>query len=485
MRTLLAFVALGASAVFSAGAPGGSVDDFIDREMPASGVPGLAYAVVADDRIDTVGARGVVRLGGDVSVTGDTPFVIGSISKSFTALSVMQLVEAGTVDLDTDVSRYLEGFSGRPAGAITIRQLLSHTSGFSTKQGNAAQLDPTGDGDELARAVDELAAVTPAGAPGAQWEYSNANYAILGRVVEVLSGQEFQAYVAEHILQPVGMEHSFVADGEVHEDMATGHRPWFGTKQPLPDNSTDRATAPQGGVIASATDLARYLQTMMNGEDDVLSADGKALMMRPASDVSPAYGFGWNVDSSTGAVWHDGLTPGVETLAVMVPAERKAAVVLVNGSSGFGFGETGHLRTGIVDRALGLDDAGADASAWSRQALFILLVALPVIYLLSMLWAWVRRTKVRAKTRSGLPGLFSLWFPLLTTLAAAWVLLGLVPDLFGTPLGTLRMFSPDLALALTAAGVTGVVWAVFRLAVAYTDRPGPALRARPAEKLRT
>ncbi len=485
MRPLLALVTLGASAVLSASAPGGSVDDFIDSEMPASGVPGLAYAVVTDDRIDTVGARGVVRLGSDVSVTGDTPFVIGSISKSFTALSVMQLVEAGTIALDTDVSGYLEVFSGRPAGAITIRQLLSHTSGFSTNQGNAAQPDPTGDGDELARGVEELAGVTPAGPPGAQWEYSNANYQILGRVVEVMSGQQFQDYVAEHILQPAGMEHSFVADGEVHEDMATGHRPWFGTKQPLPDNSTDRATAPQGGVIASATDMARYLQLMMNGEDDVLSADGKALMMRPASDVSPSYGFGWNVDSGTGAVWHDGLTPGVETLAVMVPAEKKAAVVLVNGGSGFGFGETGHLRTGIVDRALGLDDAGADGSAWSRQALFILLVALPVIYLLSMLWAWLRRAQVRTKTRSGLPGLFSLWFPLLTTLAAAWVLLVLVPNLFGTPLGTLRVFSPDLALALTATGVTGVVWAAFRLTVAYTDRPDPALRARPAERLRT
>lgn len=326
--------------------------------------------------------------------------------------------------------------------------------------------------------MEQLAAVTPASPPGAQWEYSNANYQILGRVVEVMSGQEFQDYVVEHILQPAGMEHSFVTDGEVHEDMASGHRPWFGTKQPLPDSGTDRATAPQGGVVASATDLARYLQLMMNGEDDVLSADGKALMMRPASDASPSYGFGWNVDSAAGAVWHDGLTPGVETLAVMVPAEKKAAVVLVNGSSGFGFGETAHLRTGIVDRALGLDDVGGDGSAWSRQALFILLVTLPVIYVLGMLWAWLRRAEVRTKTRSGPSGLFSLWFPLLTTLAAAWALLVLVPNLFGTPLGTLREFSPDLALALTATGVTGVVWAAFRLTVAYTDRSSPVQSGR-------
>ncbi len=331
--------------------------------------------------------------------------------------------------------------------------------------------------------MEQLAGIAPAGEPGAQWDYSNANYEILGRVVEVVSGQEFQAYVTEHILEPVGMEHSFVADGEVHAAMATGHRPWFGTKQPLRDNTTDRATAPQGGIVASASDLASYLQTMMNGEDDVLSAEGKALMMRPAGDISPYYGFGWKLDPSSGAVWHDGVSPGVETLATMVPVQKQAAVVLVNGGSGFGFAETGHLRAGIADRALGRD--GDYGSGWSRKVLFIGLVALPFIYLLSMVWAWLRRTKVRAKVRSGLPGLFSLWFPLLTTLVAAGVLLGLMPHLFGTPLGTLYLFSPDLVVTLIVTAVTGVLWAAFRLAVAYTDRSGPPLPARPTGEVRT
>ena len=203
--------------------------------MPASGVPGLAYAVVADGEITSVGAHGVVKIGGDREVTPDTPFLTGSISKSFTALAVMQRVEAGEVDLDTEVSQYLDGFSGRPAGAITIRQLLSHTSGFSTLQGNASHTDATGGKDELARWVDGLAEVNPAYEPDERWEYSNTNYQILGRLIEVVSGQDYQAYVAANILEPVGMEHSFVADGEMHESMATGHRPWFGTKRPLPE----------------------------------------------------------------------------------------------------------------------------------------------------------------------------------------------------------------------------------------------------------
>jgi CubicO group peptidase (beta-lactamase class C family) len=477
-------LALGVSAVLPVSASEGSVEDFIDREMQVSGVPGMAYAVVTDGEITVAGARGVLRLGGAQQVTPDTPFLTGSISKSFTALSIMQLVEAGKIDLDGGVSRYVDSFFGRPAGDITVRQLLSHTSGFSTLQGNTSPTDITGQKDDLARSVDQLAEVTPARAAGERWEYSNSNYQILGRVVEVVSGQDYQTYVAQNILEPLGMKDSFVADGEVHESMATGHRPWFGTKRPLPENTTDRTTAPQGGIVASASDLARYMQMMIDGEDDVLSAEGKALMMRPASDVSPSYGFGWKLDPSTGAVWHDGVSPGVETLAMMIPAQNKAAVVLVNGGSGFGFAETAHLRVGIVDRALGLDDV-VDGSGWSRKALFIGLVVLPVIYLLSMVWAWIRRTQVRAKSTSGVFGLFSLWFPLLTTLVAAWVLLALVPHLFGTPLGTLRLFSPDLVVVLVSTAVTGVLWAVFRLAVAYTGRSGPTLRAHPVGDGRT
>ncbi|MDX2343980.1 MAG: serine hydrolase domain-containing protein, partial [Acidimicrobiia bacterium] len=379
MRPFLAVLAVGLSVALPAGVPEGSIEDFVDTEMPASRVPGLAYAVVADGEITEVGAHGVVEIGDDREVTLDTPFVTGSISKSFTALAVMQLVEAGEVDLDTGISTYLDGFSGEPAGAITVRQLLSHTSGFSTLQGNTSHADDTGGKDELELRVDGIAEVNPAYTPGERWEYSNTNYGILGRLIEVVSGQDYQGYVAANILEPVGMQHSFVADGEIHESMATGHRPWFGTKRPLRQNATHRGTAPQGGIVASAHDLALYMQMMMNGEDDVLSAEGKALMMRPASSASPSYGFGWFVNTANRTVWHDGSTPGFETLATMVVAEKRAVVILVNGGSGLGIGETAQLRNGIAARALDLENEG-EGSRWSLTALFFGMVLLPIIY---------------------------------------------------------------------------------------------------------
>ncbi|WP_082098847.1 serine hydrolase domain-containing protein [Demequina iriomotensis] len=469
MRHLLAIALLGLSTTLAAATTdsAGSLDSVIAAELPGSGAPGVAYAAVTDGVISEAGARGVTRAGSETAVTADTPFLLGSISKSFTALAVMQLVEAAQVDLDSPVGDHVDVLAGTAAGDPTVRELLSHTSGFSTLQGNTSRTDPTGAPDDLADAVAALADVAPAYEPGTRWEYSNTNYQILGRLIEEVAGTDFQTYVTEHILEPVGMEDSFVADGQAHPEIAAGHTPWFWTKRPLAESTTDRVTAPQGGIVASARDVALYLAMMMNGEDDVLSADGKALMMRPASPTSPYYGLGWYVDPSHGTVGHTGSTPGNETQATMVPARDDAVVVLVNAGSGIGFGETTQLRNAVTASALGLDYNG-EGSRWSQKALFLGLALAPLIYLVSIVWAWRKRAAIRAK--SGIGGLFSLWFPLLTTSVAAWVLLILVPDLMGAPISTLRVFQPDLALAMIATAVGGVVWAAFRLAVAYSGR---------------
>lgn len=468
MQWLFALTLCGLATALQASTPSDPIDVFAASEMADSGAPGLAYAVVKGGEIYS-GQRGEILIGSGRAITEDTPFVIGSISKSFTALAVMQLVEAGKIDLDSGISQYLDVFAGSPGGSITIRQLLSHTSGYSTRQGNDNLIETSQGADGLRRQAARIAQWTPAYVPGTRWAYSNANYYVLGALIEALSGQDYASYIEAEILEPVGMEHSFVADGQSHDMMAVGHTPWFGMKRPVKKSRPHRMSAPVGGVIASASDVARYLAVMMNGEDDIISATSKADMMRPASDVSPFYGFGWSVDPQGGTVSHTGLTPGIETLAIMVPAEQTGVVILVNASSGMGFGESADLFNGISARALGLDDTShGDGGRWSRQALFVLFALLPVLFVVGMVQAWLRRAGLRAK--SGLFGAFSLWFPLLMTLALAWTALYLVPTLFGVSLETLRLFSPDLALIMMATAMTGVMWAVFRLILYYSGR---------------
>jgi len=471
MRRILILLSLGLAVTLQASAPSGSIDDFIDIEMPNSGAPGLAYAVIQDDEIQSK-ARGEIVVDSGRKVTSNTPFVIGSISKSFTAIAVMQLVEIEKVALDSPISQYLKAFSDQSSGIVTIRQLLSHTSGYSTLQGNTARSDMTSNEDILSQQVTQVAQWPLANKPGSSWEYSNANYQILGALIEEISGQDYASYIKTNILQPIGMDDSFVADGQSHDGMARGHQPWFGSKRAMGLGRTDRASAPQGGVIASANDVAKYLTVMMNGEDDIITAKSKASMLRPASDASPFYGFGWFLDVEKGTAFHSGSSPGVETLATMIPAERKAAVVLVNAGSGIGFGETIALRNGISAKTLGLDYNG-EGSRLQQKILSITLALLPLTFLLSMIWALFHRAGLRAKT--GPFGLFSLWFPLLTTLGMAWSFFYLIPQLFGVSIGTLRLFQPDLILTMIATAATGVIWALLRLGIAYSGKSNAAL----------
>lgn len=463
---ILGLLCLTAAALSQDEPQSGGVEAFLDRAVPRAAAPGLAYALVENGDVQ-LGERGERVAGSGLPVTEDTPFALGSISKSFTALAILQLVEAGRVELDHGIGEYLDVFDGQAGGTITIRQLLSHTSGYSTLQGNQSHTDGAGETDGLANRVRQLAAMAPAGAPGSEWQYSNANYLILGGLIETVSGLEYGDYIETRILEPLGMDDSFVADGEVHEAMAIGHTPWFGGRRPVADRRTVRGMAPAGGVMASAADVARYLAMMVNGEDDLISAEHKAMMMRPANAASPHYGFGWFLDAEADAAYHTGLTPGVETIAILSRAERRGGVVLVNANSGMGFGVTGDILTGVAALALG-DTPRSGGNHLGAKSLYVMLLVLPVLFLAGIATAWLRRDGLRAK--SGAFGLFSLVFPLVATLAMAWVFLHLLPRLFGVPLVTLNLYQPDLAVLLVASSVCGVGFAVFRLAVAYSGR---------------
>jgi CubicO group peptidase (beta-lactamase class C family) len=463
---ILGLVCLTAAALSQDGPQSGGIEAFLDRAVPRAAAPGLAYALVENGGLQQ-GQRGERVAGSGLPVTEDTPFALGSISKSFTALAIMQQVEAGRIGLDRGIGEYLDEFGGRPGGAITIRQLLSHTSGYSTLQGNSSHTDRTGGADELAERVRQLAMTAPAGEAGSRWQYSNANYLILGRLVETVSGLEFGDYIETRILEPLGMEDSFVADGEAHAAMAIGHTPWFGGRRPVADRRTVRGMAPAGGVMASAADMARYLTMMMNGEDDLISADHKTMMLRPASAASPHYGFGWFLDAGGDAAYHTGLTPGVETIAVLSRSGRRGGVVLVNANSGMGFGVTGDILAGVAALALG-DTPQNGGNHLGAKSLYLMLLVLPVLFLAGIATAWIRRDGLRAK--SGVFGAFSLFFPLVATLAMAWVFVDLVPRLFGAPLATFKLYQPDMTILLVASSVCGVGFAVFRLAVAYSGR---------------
>jgi len=319
-----------------------AVDAYIRRQMKDARIPGLAVGIVHDGR--PVHLRGFGRADDSGrAFTPQTPLFIGSASKSFTALAVMQLAEAGKMDLDAPVQRYIPWFrvaDPQASALLTVRHLLSQTSGLTERAGRAATL--AAGMHPLEPAVRALAATRLARSPGAAFEYSNLNYTTLGLVVEMAAGEPFEAYLKRHIFEPLSMHHTYTAIKDAKRDgLGSGYRYWFGFPVAF-DAPPHGSTVPTGGIISTAEDMSRYLAMYQGGGryhgQAVLSAAGIAEMMRPGPPqkrgafAGAGYGMGWFTGPWGGvdASYHPGDEPGAHAGMALVPRGNWGVVVLFN-----------------------------------------------------------------------------------------------------------------------------------------------------------
>jgi CubicO group peptidase (beta-lactamase class C family) len=310
----------GANAEFDA------IDAYVRAEMAASALPGLSYAIVREGEVAHLAAFGTAVSSGR-RMTVDTPMVIGSVGKSMTALAIRQLVEAGQIDDAAPVKRYLPWFTlATPdaAAAITIRNLLDHTSGLSKADGQRPETyRPGRTPEEVVRGLASASINRPVGT----FEYSNLNYIALGVVVEAVSGQSYGEYLQQHVFAPLGMSHSYAAQEPARRDgLARGHRYLFG----LPvawDVPYPTAQVPAGYQISTAADMARYVAALGNhgryGGTDVVGA----------TDGDRDYGIDWAPVAgipSGYAPGHSGATLTENAGLIYMPRAHLGVVVLTN-----------------------------------------------------------------------------------------------------------------------------------------------------------
>ena len=226
-----------------------AIDRYVQAEMATQRIPGLAFGIVECDQIVHLRGFGTADQSGR-PVMPQTPFFAGSTTKSFTALAVMQLHEAGKVDLDAPVQRYLPWWRVADADAsatITVRQLLYQVSGLSRATGNKHATSGDSSDSALEDQVRDLQSDTLTEPVGATWQYSNANYNTLGMIVQTVSNQPYEAYVQQHILDPLEMRNSVMSVTEAKKrGLVTGHRYWFGFPRPV-DLPFNRGNLPAGG----------------------------------------------------------------------------------------------------------------------------------------------------------------------------------------------------------------------------------------------
>jgi CubicO group peptidase (beta-lactamase class C family) len=279
-----------------------SIDRYVAEQMDELHIPGLALALIVDGRVAYERGYGVADPSGR-PVTPDTPFILGSTSKQFTGIAVEQLIRAGRLELDAPVARYLPWFGAGmdPHARVTVRELLSHTSGIEGFQGAANILDDGGPDDTLEANAHRLAAETLVGSPGSTFEYTNSNYDLLGYLEEVVSWQSYPSYMREHVFGPLGLSETYTskAEAEAH-GLAAGFYPWFGlmalpTPMPYP-----RSSLPSGFLISSAHDLATLVLAQLGqvpGGQTEIDAQLLAATRAPLSTVNQdsRYAAGWFV----------------------------------------------------------------------------------------------------------------------------------------------------------------------------------------------
>ena len=420
----------GAGPAVATGEPdGAAVERVVSGFAGQAGYPGIAVAITKGDRVVYAGGYGHESTG--AAVTATTPMPVASVSKSFTALAVMQLVEAGKVALDAPVRDYLPGFLiADPRGArITVRELLNQTSGIT--DGTLAEKSLP-QPDSPAGAVTRARDATLAAEPGTEHRYTNTNYHLAARLVEVVAGEPFADYLRRHVFEPIGMR-ATTTIGRTPRDLPgavrEGHVYAYGASVPAAE--PERFVNGSDGVITTAEDMAKWLIVQNNAG---LAANGTRLVsagsvaaMHTSSDRRWTYGMGWDTDQK-GRAGHSGVWFTYTAHQLLLPGGYGVAVI---GNSGIGLGNEG---IGSLADELATLVGGGEPAAGAPMRLIIDL-ALGGLALLSLFLGVrnLRRTRtwaVRfAARRSWRPALRLL--PRLVPLA----LLVTLPDLLGMLVG--------------------------------------------------
>jgi CubicO group peptidase (beta-lactamase class C family) len=438
-----------------------AVDEYVQKFADEAGYPGVEVAITKDNRI--VHLRGYGR-----DTTPTTPMPIASVSKAFTALAVMQQVEAGRLGLDTPVVTYLPEFRiAEPRGAdITVRHLLNQTSGITDSTLPEKSLPQP---DSPAGAVARARQTALAADPGTAYRYTNTNYHLAARLVEVASGEEFGGYLARHVFGPAGMR-STTAITRTPRDLPAGVRDGhvyaYGLSPAL--SEPDRFVDGSDGVVTTAEDMARWLIVQRTG-GGLVSAESLALMHTAARDN---YAMGWQTDEK-GWVRHSGIWFTYTAGALMLP-DGYGIVVMADSGVSLGNEGTSELEDGIATILAG----GAPSETSSlRLVIDLVLAALTLISVGLGVRAvvharrWAERTTGRPWWRVGLR-----LVPRLAPVVVLVALGDLVGALFGGRDSTweqVAYFSPALVIWLGLLCLAQVAVIAARVIALRRLSPGP------------
>ena len=305
------------------------VDRYIQSQMKEHRIPGVALKIVREGKVIKTAAYGRANVELNVPTRPETVFEIGSVTKQFTAVGVLMLAQEGKLSVDDRISKHLKD---TPAAwtQVTIRHLLTHTSGIKSYTGL--------DGFQLWRHLTQAQFIEKIGkepmefTPGSSWKYCNTGYNLLGHIIENVSGKNYWDFMSERIFQPLGMNTTTNRlPSLVIPNRASGYEQ---TNKVWINRDCDLTEVFAAGAIASTVrDLAKW-NAALDGEG-LLTSASKEQMWTPVKlndGTSKKYGFGWNVDAVEGHknIGHGGSTSGFSASIQRFPDDGVAVIMLTN-----------------------------------------------------------------------------------------------------------------------------------------------------------
>jgi CubicO group peptidase (beta-lactamase class C family) len=320
---------------------------WISAQLAYSGVPGLSIAIVHDQALVWAAGFGHAALEPSRPATPDTLYRIASITKLFTSTAILQLRDAGKLRLDDPLVEHLPWFRIGAAGAeappVTLRHLLTHTAGLPREAGFPYWTD--GEFPTVPQIRERLAAQHAALPTETEWKYSNLGLALAGEVIATVSGRTYAEYIAEHVLEPLGMRRTWVTTPPAdHPDLATGYsrRLPAGPRTAAP-HTDGRGISAAANMTTSVSDLARFAMLQFRdgpiGGAQILRGSTLREMQRVhwlEPDWEAGWGLGFRIVRTRGKTYvgHGGALRGYRTILHLCPADRVGVIVLTNADDG-------------------------------------------------------------------------------------------------------------------------------------------------------
>jgi putative pyoverdin transport system ATP-binding/permease protein len=318
------------------------IDDHIQNLMEKGKIPGASVVIIRGQETAIKG-YGFADLESQAKVTPETMFELGSCSKSFTALAILQLAREGLLNVNDPLSKYFPGVKGHYKNKtydITINHLLHHTSGFSGTSFGAIPI--SNDKDAFRKIIEIITDIDLIDIPGRGYEYSNLNFAVAGALIEEVSGMKYEDYMEKNIFRKLGMNDTFVGVSSGAErnglQMATGYKISYGNPVAF-DSPYFRGNASSGYVVTNGNDMAKWLKAQLAlAETELMPAIETSHVVKAklqgTPDTEPNYNNGWFVRPGVvQSFFHTGLNPNFTSYVALIPQQKIAVAIMANSNS--------------------------------------------------------------------------------------------------------------------------------------------------------